>query len=378
MEKSQAQANDTPCYRVLDVTSHVEDINDYTELRVTSNGKRFYIRICITSFHNSPSTTKTYLKFLEFLHSGEEELDGLEEEYFYEWAITPFLPLFADLAPRPPPAFDPEQIKAKAVQPTLYDYLLPEWALCELSAVDDKLVARQVIQKECPQMLGVRLDSDFKKDLETWTTVYRPSDVKAVFDNPEDARYSRPQKARVDTTNGAVLCFFKHYFPGAYSTPRVELSAYKKMTDAKLPAYLHISRLYGVVLDKDEGLMGILLKYIDPDPDSDGLLSYAIEPDTPDSLRQRWATQVEDSLTKLHEAGIIWGDGKAENVLIDKDHNAWIVDFGGGHTVGWVDPENEGTLAGDFQALARIKDFIFGKYSPYPDYCEDEATEDGA
>lgn len=31
----------------------------------------------------------------------------------------------------------------------------------------------------------------------------------------------------------------------------------------------------------------------------------------------------------LHGIGIVWGDGKAENVLIDINDNAWIIDFGG-------------------------------------------------
>lgn len=36
----------------------------------------------------------------------------------------------------------------------------------------------------------------------------------------------------------------------------------------------------------------------------------------------------------LHEAGVVWGDAKAENVLIGTDDNAWVIDFGGGYTRG--------------------------------------------
>jgi hypothetical protein len=63
-------------------------------------------------------------------------------------------------------------------------------------------------------------------------------------------------------------------------------------------------------------------------------------------------------LKKLHEAGVVWGDVKAANVLIDKDNNAWIIGFGGGCTEGWVDCEKAGTVEGDLQGLANIMDFI--------------------
>lgn len=35
--------------------------------------------------------------------------------------------------------------------------------------------------------------------------------------------------------------------------------------------------------------------------------------------------------------------------------DAWVVDFGGGNTVGWVDRGLHGSVEGDEQALARIK-----------------------
>lgn len=68
----------------------------------------------------------------------------------------------------------------------------------------------------------------------------------------------------------------------------------------------------------------------------------------------RWARQIKVTLKWLHECGIIWGDVKAQNVLIDKEDNAWIIDFGGSYTTGWVDKEKAGTLEGDMQGLEQI------------------------
>lgn len=33
---------------------------------------------------------------------------------------------------------------------------------------------------------------------------------------------------------------------------------------------------------------------------------------------------------KLHEFGIIWGDGKPSNVIVDQSGDAWLIDFAGG------------------------------------------------
>jgi hypothetical protein len=44
--------------------------------------------------------------------------------------------------------------------------------------------------------------------------------------------------------------------------------------------------------------------------------------------------------------------------LIDKNDDAWIVDFGGSYTLGWVDKEKAGTLEGDMQGLTKIMEIL--------------------
>lgn len=75
---------------------------------------------------------------------------------------------------------------------------------------------------------------------------------------------------------------------------------------------------------------------------------------SPISSRRRWASQIDGSIKKLHQESIIWGDVKAENVPIDKNDDAWVIDFGGSYTPGWVDPEKAGSLEGDLQGLENI------------------------
>lgn len=50
-----------------------------------------------------------------------------------------------------------------------------------------------------------------------------------------------------------------------------------------------------------------------------------------------WELQVTKVVNCLHGAGIVWGDAKAANILIDGHDDAWIIDFGGGYTHGCVE-----------------------------------------
>ncbi|KAF8851117.1 hypothetical protein BDZ45DRAFT_679058 [Acephala macrosclerotiorum] len=72
--------------------------------------------------------------------------------------------------------------------------------------------------------------------------------------------------------------------------------------------------------------------------------------------KEKWSCQIKETLEALHTRNIIWGDAKMANILIDEvTDDAWVVDFGGGNTEGWIDPELHGSAEGDIQALERIK-----------------------
>jgi tRNA A-37 threonylcarbamoyl transferase component Bud32 len=77
------------------------------------------------------------------------------------------------------------------------------------------------------------------------------------------------------------------------------------------------------------------------------------------SRRLKWATQIKEMVDKLHKIGMVWGDGKPHNVLVHKDtDDAWLIDFGGPWTDGWVDEELRETREGDLQAVRRIVMFL--------------------
>jgi hypothetical protein len=114
------------------------------------------------------------------------------------------------------------------------------------------------------------------------------------------------------------------------------------------------------IVQANEGVIGILLDYIPHKHHSlrallDGVERGTIAPDEATAaLRQKWATQIRDTLAELHSLGILWLDIKTDNVLIDEDGDAVVVDFGGGNTVGWVDRDKYGSMEGEMQGLGKI------------------------
>ena len=146
-----------------------------------------------------------------------------------------------------------------------------------------------------------------------------------------------------------------HTSQGDTRSARNELSNYRSIEKAGLE-HLRISRLHGLVRDDKSGLIyGLLLSYIDC---RNLTLGCALKPETPSYLLRSWADQITHTLNSLHEAGIVWGDVKPDNVLIDVHKDAWIIDFGGYCTEGWVDKEIAGTVQGDLQGLAKILEFL--------------------
>ena len=71
--------------------------------------------------------------------------------------------------------------------------------------------------------------------------------------------------------------------------------------------------------------------------------------------KEKWTRQIQETLQSLHARNVIWGDTKLANILIDEvTDDAWIVDFGGGNTQGWIERDLHSSKAGDLQALDRI------------------------
>ncbi|KAI1099910.1 hypothetical protein F4804DRAFT_65977 [Jackrogersella minutella] len=104
----------------------------------------------------------------------------------------------------------------------------------------------------------------------------------------------------------------------------------------------NVIEFYGVVVDdEDESVKGLLINYAEKgalidviyDSQEDG--HYLSWP-----LREKWARQVVQGLSDVHEAGFVQGDLTLSNIVIDFEDNAKIIDINRrGCPVGWEPPE---------------------------------------
>ncbi|KAM0424938.1 hypothetical protein ACHAPT_009739 [Fusarium lateritium] len=141
-----------------------------------------------------------------------------------------------------------------------------------------------------------------------------------------------------------------------------ELTALLKISTSRYADTLRVPKLHGLVQAAGDGrIIGFLEQYI-PSPDDSALSSLGdikMASSIAEARRKKWVSQVQETINMLHQIAVTWGDGKASNVLIHHDtDDAWIIDFGGGWTEGWVQPELSGTIEGDELAVRKILEFL--------------------
>lgn len=117
----------------------------------------------------------------------------------------------------------------------------------------------------------------------------------------------------------------------------------------------------GVVLDKKcEVVKGLLISFAEQGALIDVI--YDGEGQIPWSRRERWARQIVQGLSEIHEAGFVQGDFTLSNIVIDADDNAKIIDINRrGCPVGWEPPE----VAALIESNQRISMYIGVKSDLY-------------
>ncbi|KAK4223136.1 kinase domain-containing protein [Podospora fimiseda] len=130
-----------------------------------------------------------------------------------------------------------------------------------------------------------------------------------------------------------------------------ELSALQKIKASTKP--IRIPRLIGYVKNAENGhVVGLLREWISTG-DRGGRLSDVCS-NADKERREKWAVQIRETVDQLHKMGLVWGDAKATNIIVDNNDDAWLIDLGGGWTLGWVDMELAETEEGDNQAVKAI------------------------
>ena len=322
-----------PPWSVVEFTFSNKDTN--SELVLMCNYQRFIIHLFEENFTHSESLRNKYLFFLNVAEN--YELDGHTVEDFHDWIAEPLLPVLRDL---------PEAATGR----TLHDFLFPETHRYTISADGDQLTAVRLRRnQDTDPIFGVEVSEDA---CTSWPFL-DPRQLQ-IHAEAQDPRPSSSTPSMIRLHDGS-FAFLKLARPGDKRSLMNEIDTYRRIQDASLDETLNIPRLLGIVRNEERQVFGLLLSYINCRRTT---LHCASKPGTQRHLKQKWALQITRLLDKLHEADVVWGDVKPDNVLIDRDENAWLIDFGGGYTEGWVPKELAGSLQGDSEGLKKLLDFI--------------------
>ncbi|KAK4182425.1 hypothetical protein QBC35DRAFT_547765 [Podospora australis] len=320
-----------------------------------------FFRICYVAGLLAESTALLEQHRESYTILSNDNPDGFVEEV--ERLRKPFEDFMAQLVPNPP----------MDTAGYLHSYLYPPYFILEAKGTasgDLQPHFREALSRQKFDPPGEYTDGASKLQIH----------LRPLLDMKFDTCSSRQVKVQTYTdhlvpsqvcVNGAVY-FFKPW-PSRQAFSYHQLDVCAKMLADTEPA--RISCVHSLVIDNDDDvlqhysidpnddeeicvgtrLVGLLLTYIE----NKGTLS-ALAPwsDCTNEDRSRWARQVRQSVEHLHRAGIVWGDAKPENVLIDIQGDTWLIDFGGSYTQGWVDKENQETVEGDLQGLQRIENWL--------------------
>lgn len=329
--------------------------NTDVQLNVHVGNKHFQINLSAANFEASPKLLEEYLFHVEhsdpeYLSSFSSDNDGTNDdshsedegdplEAFYHWAMEPLLPVFREI-----PALEQNR------RYTLHECLLPKTVTYTLRAIDDVLIPHELENVTNTRPLGVLLPQ--RNELLAFQfPVIGLRDVHITM---------APGKLALPTQLGKVCVgkdtyFFKQLQAGDIGMAITELSTFTKIRSANFKDEVKVSQLLGIVKDEETSrVVGLLISYIERGTP----LSCDPRCLTDSSLCKKWLKQITHSLDQLHAHQITWGDAKPDNVLISKQDDAYLIDFGGGYTPNWVDQELANTVEGDRQGLERIAKFL--------------------
>lgn len=100
-----------------------------------------------------------------------------------------------------------------------------------------------------------------------------------------------------------------------------------------------VVQLQGLITDEEGSIVkGLLISYASRGALVDMIYDFGGE--LPWHKREKWARQIVEGLSNIHEAGYVQGDFTLSNIVIDDDDNAQIIDINRrGCPVGWEPPE---------------------------------------
>ncbi|KAK6223901.1 hypothetical protein LQW54_000045 [Pestalotiopsis sp. IQ-011] len=288
------------------------------------------------------------------------------QETLHQWMLEPFSVIFNDL-PSKSEDSDLQSLQEWYSGPTYFYSLHEDNGHLSYRQVDadEKLEGR--IKNLVPRISIPK----YIRNLDIpW---YKTNDVFVLTESDNPAPY-RPSQVQA----GDDTYYLKVVDKDQPQPTRREIRLLKNIESKGLQEKIRIPLVAGLVgwNDNKSEILGLLMTSIeDPTP-----LTLMLDSDVVEERREKWARETERVVKLLHANDIVWGDAKADNFVVDRHGDLWIIDFGGSYTDGWVDPELMETEEGDDMGVEKIvnalKDPEANTYDP--DEQSEEAGQAGA
>ncbi|CZR53809.1 uncharacterized protein PAC_03691 [Phialocephala subalpina] len=124
--------------------------------------------------------------------------------------------------------------------------------------------------------------------------------------------------------SGLDMCY-KIGTTQSFKAVQREYDCLRQITISKSAASIPTPKLLGLVVDDDGVVLGILEEFIA----NKGRLSDVVknEAGVSEERKAKWVKQIRKAVALFHEIGVVWGDGKAENVLVgsESDDCFWLI-----------------------------------------------------
>lgn len=160
------------------------------------------------------------------------------------------------------------------------------------------------------------------------------------------------------TVNGRA--YIKKEIPGPDAVEEFlyEINALCSLQDSK-----SVIKFEGIIVDeRNELIKGLIISYAEQGALVDMIYDYKPTGQLHWERRERWARQIVEGLSEIHEAGFVQGDFTLSNIVIDSNDDAKIIDINRrGCPVGWEPPE----LAKLIESGQRISIYIGVKSDLY-------------
>ncbi|KAK4452212.1 hypothetical protein QBC34DRAFT_321442, partial [Podospora aff. communis PSN243] len=236
----------------------------------------------------------------------------------------------------------------------LHSLLYPETFHFRLKSVDNKPTIVPIPEKDAYAAefpFDQKVESDFQIDNELPQYSSREIQVLETF-------VGSGVVSRVLVKDQEMLCKARNsgLLDGSLERELSSLQTIKALS--KGSTSIRIPRLIAYIKHAENGhIIGLLREWI-PSGIRGGRLKEVCTFTTDKKRREKWATQIRETVDHLHGIGLVWGDGNPSNVIIDSNDDAWLIDLAGGWTGGWVDEEIAGTREGDEQAVGNIFKYL--------------------